>query len=278
MSDTNPFSVLAPPLKRAEILVCDDDRDTRTIVSHTLRAIGHEVIESESGIEAKERCAKGLPHLIIMDIMMPVFTGLDFLRWFREEVRSRFVPVLMLTALSEVKNRVEGLELGADDYLTKPFHFRELQARVQALLRIKALTEMLMERNEAQAKLNCELASAQQMLLDKERALAVLQLAGAAAHHLGQPITAILLHCRLIERELPALSKPGACRAGEAEPSRSSSDICASIEAIRRECQAIADGLEKMKLVDPQKTSDYIDEMTIVDIQSASKTETNRAK
>jgi two-component system response regulator MprA len=115
------------------ILVVDDDPKIRTVVRRGLAYEGFRVVEAASGEEGLVKAREHLPHLVILDVMMPGIDGLEVTRRLRSAGDE--VGILMLTARDEVKDRVEGLETGADDYLVKPFNFEELLARVHALLR-----------------------------------------------------------------------------------------------------------------------------------------------
>ena len=118
------------------ILVVDDDPKIRTVVRRGLAYEGYRVVEAGSGEEALEKAREHLPDLVVLDIMMPGIDGLEVTRRLRSAGDE--VAILMLTARDEVKDRVVGLETGADDYLVKPFSFEELLARVHALLRRRA--------------------------------------------------------------------------------------------------------------------------------------------
>ncbi len=115
------------------ILVVDDDAKIRTVVRRGLAYEGYRVVEAGSGEEGLEKAREHLPDLVILDVMMPGMDGLEVTRRLRSSGDE--IAILMLTARDEVKDRVEGLETGADDYLVKPFSFEELLARVHALLR-----------------------------------------------------------------------------------------------------------------------------------------------
>ncbi|KRF18629.1 response regulator transcription factor [Paenibacillus sp. Soil787] len=121
----------------AHVLVVDDEKNMRNLLRIYLSNEGFEVTEAENGYEALELQKLNTFDLIILDIMMPGIDGLDVCRHIRE---SKQTPILMLTARSETKDKVQGLKLGADDYLVKPFEPEELAARVSALLRRANLT------------------------------------------------------------------------------------------------------------------------------------------
>ena len=119
-------------MKHPRVLVVDDDPDIRRLVSAYLRRDGMEVITAEDGETALMHEATQQPDLVVLDLMLPGIGGIDVLRAIRERGTR---PVVLLTARDEVTDRVLGLELGADDYVTKPFHPRELVARVHTILR-----------------------------------------------------------------------------------------------------------------------------------------------
>lgn len=123
-----------------KILVIEDDKDIAHLLRDNLQDIGYEVTLAFGGNEGLSLAISGNYHLIILDIMLPGRDGLEICRTIRS--RTVYTPILMLTSRSSELDRVLGLELGADDYITKPFSVRELQARVKALFRrIEALED-----------------------------------------------------------------------------------------------------------------------------------------
>ena len=116
----------------ASILVVEDDGTLRELLKYNLQKEGYSVLTARDGGEALELFAKNTPHLIILDIMLPVIDGTEVCRIIRGKSQ---VPIIMLTAKTEEIDKVVGLELGADDYVTKPFSMRELLARIKAILR-----------------------------------------------------------------------------------------------------------------------------------------------
>lgn len=115
-----------------KVLVVDDDAKTVDLVKLYLNRDGYRVITASDGDEALRLARENQPDLIVLDLMLPGMNGLDVCRVLREESE---VPIIMLTALTTDEDRLKGLELGADDYVTKPFSPRELAARVRAVLR-----------------------------------------------------------------------------------------------------------------------------------------------
>jgi DNA-binding response OmpR family regulator len=114
------------------VLVVDDEPIVRDVVVRYLRRDGYDTLEAADGDAARAIIESGEPDLVVLDLMLPGTDGLALCRWIRE--RSN-LPVIMLTALGEESDRIVGLELGADDYVTKPFSPRELAVRVKAVLR-----------------------------------------------------------------------------------------------------------------------------------------------
>src|SRR5437870_2377937 len=119
----------------ARILVVEDDPDIADLIAHYLQQAGHTVDRLNAGGEAIRRVRSTTPDLIILDIMLPGIDGLRICQGLRSDADTARTPIIMVTARAEESDRVGGLELGADDYVTKPFSPKELTARVSALLR-----------------------------------------------------------------------------------------------------------------------------------------------
>lgn len=124
-----------------KILVVDDEPDAVELIKFNLRAAGYEVITAADGEEALKKARALLPDLIVLDLMLPEVDGLEVCKILRRDSRISSVPIIMLTAKAAEIDRVLGLELGADDYVTKPFSPRELVLRVKRLLRTGQLGE-----------------------------------------------------------------------------------------------------------------------------------------
>ena len=117
---------------RQKILVADDEASIRRILETRLKMVGYDVVVAEDGEEAVDVFNKTNPDLVVLDVMMPKMDGYGVTREIR---RTSDVPIIILTALGDVSERITGLELGADDYVIKPFSPKELEARVKAVLR-----------------------------------------------------------------------------------------------------------------------------------------------
>ncbi len=118
--------------RRELILVVDDEPRMTRFIRMNLELEGYQVIEAHNGLEALDKVRTNLPDLVILDVMMPELNGFDTLEMLREVSN---IPVIMLTVRADEEDKVRGLELGADDYVTKPFGARELASRVRAVLR-----------------------------------------------------------------------------------------------------------------------------------------------
>ena len=119
----------------AKILVVDDEKNIVETVRYNLERAGFRVLTAGDGEAALEQCRKELPDLVVLDVMLPARDGFEVCRTLKQDAATRRIAVLMLTAKTDETDKVVGLELGADDYLTKPFSPRELVARVRAILR-----------------------------------------------------------------------------------------------------------------------------------------------
>ena len=117
------------------ILLIDDEDDILDLLTFNLERANYEVIRAKDGNSGLEAMVKHLPNLVVLDLMLPGLDGYGVFQEMRSDARLRNIPVIMLTAKAELVDRIGGLKLGADDYLTKPFSPRELVLRVQALLR-----------------------------------------------------------------------------------------------------------------------------------------------
>ena len=122
-------------MNSAKILIVDDEPDIVELVSYNLTKEGFEALSASDGKEALDKIRAGDFNLVILDLMLPGIQGMEICRILRNDPRTRSIPIIMLTAKGEEVDKVLGLELGADDYITKPFSPRELLARVKTVMR-----------------------------------------------------------------------------------------------------------------------------------------------
>ena len=120
------------------ILVCDDEKDIVSALTIYLQAEGYQVFGASNGLQALEILRHEQIHLVLLDIMLPVMDGWQVCRELRKTMK---MPIIMLTAKGEVNDRIHGLEMGADDYVVKPFEMKELLARINAVLRRSEIPE-----------------------------------------------------------------------------------------------------------------------------------------
>jgi diguanylate cyclase (GGDEF)-like protein len=146
--------------KKYRILIVDDHEDNIELLRARLEARGYIVDGANDGQQALDQVDRVHPDLILLDVMMPKMDGMEVVRRLKAKIASNelpFIPVIMQTALDSTENKVEGLDAGADDYITKPINFAELEARVNSLLRIKALQSSLSDREKELSELNNKL-------------------------------------------------------------------------------------------------------------------------
>ncbi len=118
-----------------KILIVEDERDIADLIGFNLERAGYAVLKAHDGIAGAETAIRERPDLVILDLMLPGKDGYGVFKEIRRDSRSRDIPVIMLTARAQTEDRIQGLEAGADDYLTTPFSPKELMLRVQAVLK-----------------------------------------------------------------------------------------------------------------------------------------------
>src|SRR5690242_9185865 len=144
----------ASPESRGCILIVDDNQDNVEVLRVRLDSWGYETRTATNGAEALASVKERAPDLILLDVMMPDITGIEVAQRIKGNRSLPFIPIIMQTALDSTEAKVEGLEAGADDYITKPIDFAELKARLRSMLRIKRLQEALEERERELLEMN----------------------------------------------------------------------------------------------------------------------------
>ena len=191
-----------------EVLVTEDNPDMRQLLE-MLVAREFRTRTARNGREALERVAERKPDLVLTDVMMPEMSGTELCRALKADPETREIPVVLVTSKAESEMKVEGLELGADDYVTKPFHPRELMARVRALVVQRRLKQEVAERNAELEEALASLEQAQVQLVQSERLAAVGELAAGVAHEVNNPVNFALNAARTLRasvKELQGLS------------------------------------------------------------------------
>jgi signal transduction histidine kinase len=181
-----------------EVLIAEDNPDMRALLA---MLVGKEfrVRVTKNGREALEALQESAPDLVLSDVMMPEMSGIDLCRAIKENELTRAIPVVLVTSKAEREMKIEGLELGADDYVTKPFHPRELLARVRALVRVTDLQKQLGAQNQALEQTLDELKQAEVQLVQSERLAAVGELAAGIAHEVNNPVNFALNAVRAMQ-------------------------------------------------------------------------------
>ena len=121
-------------MNNEKVLIVDDEEHIVELIKFNLEANGYKAITASNGLEALELAKSEKPDLVLLDIMLPGLNGNDVCKEIRRDVEIATMPIIMITAKGEELDRILGLELGADDYVTKPFSVRELMARIKAVL------------------------------------------------------------------------------------------------------------------------------------------------
>jgi adenylate cyclase len=142
---------------QAKVLVVDDTPNNVKLLADVLGVKGYSVTTAASGEEALQKIAADPPDIVLLDVMMPGLSGYDVCRRIREVERTALLPIVLVTALDPDKERIKGIEAGADDFLTKPINTGELFARVRSLLRVKALQDEVRRQSESLQLLNATL-------------------------------------------------------------------------------------------------------------------------
>lgn len=122
-------------MKQQQILIVEDELAIRNMLQLIFKTSPFQIFEAENVQIARQQIALQMPDLILLDWMLPGISGIDFIKQIRQKTKTRDIPIILLTARAEEDNKVKGLQLGADDYITKPFSPRELIARIQTVIR-----------------------------------------------------------------------------------------------------------------------------------------------
>jgi two-component system cell cycle response regulator len=178
---------------QARILIVDDHEDNVELLRARLESWGYSTESAMDGHQALQKVEEAPPDLILLDVMMPQMDGMEVARRVKSNTKLPFIPIIMQTALDTTENKVEGLEAGADDYITKPIEFPELKARLRSMLRIKRLQEELEERER-------------QLLEANERLRHMSQTDGLTGldnrRHLEQQLDAMFAHAKRLNEPL----------------------------------------------------------------------------
>ena len=178
--------------RRPTVLVVDDSRDVRRYVVDCL-SDRFDIVTATDGLDALSKVRKNQPDMILSDVMMPKMDGYALCRAVKSDEQLAHIPVVMLTSKASVDDRIEGLEAGSDDYLSKPFNARELRTRIDNLLRSRRQTNELHELNRTLSENNDALREASELKT---------QLLSIASHDMKNPLTAIREFAKIVKSEI----------------------------------------------------------------------------
>lgn len=190
MEETAGPETAKPKSDSDTILIVDDSPDVLTVLK-TVLGSDYNILEANDGRAGLQLAFKHDPDLIISDVMMPHVDGYEFCSRIKAEPKTARTPFVMLTAKAELSMKIESLEQGADDYLTKPFNSAELRARVRSLLKVRKLDRQLQTRNEELEAAVSELTQAQNQLVQSEKMRSLGQLAAGIAHEINNAINVV---------------------------------------------------------------------------------------
>ena len=187
------------PANGVQILIVEDNHDMREFIAFQLQG-EYRVLKATNGVEGVRVAFEALPDLIVSDVMMPEKDGYELCREIRTDARTMHIPIILLTARADMAMKIEGLEHGADDYLTKPFNAQELRAKIKSLLALRGLEREVQQRNEALEAALAELKTTQSQLVQSEKMAGLGLLVAGMAHEINNPISFAKNSVAIVER------------------------------------------------------------------------------
>ena len=215
---------------KPKVLIVDDNRTNVDLLERQFTRKDFEVAVARDGEEALSQARAFRPDVMILDLMLPKIEGLEVCRILKQEPASSRIQIIMLTAKSELADKIRGLDSGADDYLTKPFNFDELLARANAALRMKEVLDELLAAND-------RLKNTQAQLVQSGKLAAIGELSAGIAHEINNPIAIILGRVQLALKQLDRES------AAPPEFLTRYRQLLGTVEAEAKRCKSIIENL-----------------------------------
>lgn len=206
-----PCLPVEKPVKK--ILIVDDNPDNVEVIKYKLqrsKQFSLDVSIAYSGEDALKIAAEQELDLVLLDVMMPRMSGYEVCRRIKEIKKGSFLPIILVTAREDIDSKLQGFEAGADDYIAKPFDLQELEARIKAMLHIKALQDELRRAND-------ELKRTSEKLVQAERLAAIGAVVASINHEINNPLCAIMLNAQLLRDEIDAKPESARERAAKIE-------------------------------------------------------------
>jgi len=227
------FSNIEVPKESKTILVVDDNRDMVHLFKKILATHGYQVISAENGLDALKMASENLPDLILLDLAMPKIDGYTVCKRLKDSDETNMIPVIMVTCRDTVKDKIQGLEFGADDYVTKPINYIELLARVESLLKIRDLHHRLIEARKLET---------------------LAQIAVSVNHEINNPLCSISANAEMLRT---AINDPD-------------DSVLRKIEIILKEVDRIKQVINKLSSATRVISMEYISGIRMLDLDKSS--------
>jgi len=212
------------------LLLVEDNPNMLSYIASQLKD-DYRLLFAKNGKEGVERAKSKMPDLVISDVMMPYKDGYQLCREIKEDPRTCHIPIILLTAKTDLSTKIEGLEHGADDYLTKPFNSQELRARVRSLINLRKLEREIQLRNHQLEETLQELKETQSQLVQSEKMAALGLLVAGVAHEINNPVSFAKGSLAIIRRALEQMKN--ADRLSPEEKTELFEDIDISVHVIK---------------------------------------------
>ena len=233
------------------ILIVDDSKMSRTLSKIAFEEKGYTTIEAASGEDALEVIEQKIPDLILLDIVMPGISGLETCKIVKNNDRTRHVPIILVSAIEEFPTKKEGYQVGADDYIVKPFKIEELILRSEIILKVKREKERLIKQQKEIETNQSSMMKSQSKTIEKEKEMLLHQIYVALHHEIRNPLTSILIGSQVLNAKFP--------------PESSEKKILSEIETCAKRIRDIMDSLGNMKSV---IVDDYVHGTKMVNLRN----------